>query len=160
MSGMERESTNQNAENEGKEVNANGNNQSSYKGNFLDQMDDDYELLSVKKLLKIIEKFHPIDPETKKKFSVKDRVTVKYYWSKLCDACFCIAFGKFVSKWSTKIQKRYRGQSRLDEIRKPPSLIELPTEESSSESTEEEQEGGRGLTTTARCLGDGSALYL
>ena len=43
-------------------------------------MDDDYELLSVKKLLKMIEKFHPVDPETKKKFSVKDRVTVKFYW--------------------------------------------------------------------------------
>lgn len=121
-------------------------------------MDDEYEPLSHKKLVKIIEKFHPLDPETKKKFSVKDRVTVKDYCAKLSDACFCYAFGKFISRWSKKISKRHRGQTQ--KIEKPPSLIELPDSQSSSESTEEIEEGGRGLTITARFLGDGSALYL
>ena len=34
---------------------------------------------SYKKLLKSIERNHPVDPITKQKFSVRDRITVKNY---------------------------------------------------------------------------------
>ena len=48
----------------------------------LDFQEDDeeyFEALSYKKLIKVIEQNHPVDPETKEKFSYSDRVTVADY---------------------------------------------------------------------------------
>jgi hypothetical protein len=53
-----------------------------------------WEPISYKKLMKLISTIHPVDPETKLRFSYKDRVTIKDYTSKLSDACFCYAIGQ------------------------------------------------------------------
>lgn len=48
-----------------------------------------FEAISYEKLIKTISALHPVDPDTKKSFSFKDRVTVKDYNSKISDTCFC-----------------------------------------------------------------------
>lgn len=59
---------------------------------FQEDEDEFFEPLSYKKLIKVIEQNHPVDPETKEKFSAQDRITVKDYLAKMSDACFCYAF--------------------------------------------------------------------
>lgn len=54
-----------------------------------EEEDDDYDPLSYKKLMKHIEHYHPRHPETKKKFSVCDRITLKDYNKRLFDPCLC-----------------------------------------------------------------------
>ena len=43
--------------------------------------------LSYKKLQKMVETFHPTNPETREKFSIFDEVTVYNFGLKLTDAC-------------------------------------------------------------------------
>lgn len=60
------------------------------KKGFDDDDDEDLEEqeeVSYTRLMKFIEKQHPIDKLTKKSFSVEERVTVKNFNSKICDIC-------------------------------------------------------------------------
>jgi hypothetical protein len=52
-----------------------------------------FEPISYRKLMKVVATLHPIDQETKTRFNIKDRVTIKDYEAKLSDACFCYALG-------------------------------------------------------------------
>ena len=52
-----------------------------------------FEPISYSKLQRVIGTHHPIDQETKTRFSIKDRTTIKDYEAKLSDACFCYAIG-------------------------------------------------------------------
>lgn len=54
-----------------------------------------FEPISYSKLEKVISQRHPLDPETKDRFSIKDRVTVIEYEAKLSDMCYCYAANKF-----------------------------------------------------------------
>ena len=51
--------------------------------------DDFYEPISYKKFIRTMETYHPMDPNTKKKFDFDSRITVKDYWAKLSDVLFC-----------------------------------------------------------------------
>ena len=59
--------------------------------NQLNDDDEYFEPLSYKKLQKQILVHHPCDPDTKKKLSFRERITVKDYESKMMDVCFCYA---------------------------------------------------------------------
>jgi hypothetical protein len=48
-----------------------------------------FEPLSFKKLERVISKLHPTDPDTKKRFSYKSKITVKDYGAKIADTCCC-----------------------------------------------------------------------
>lgn len=67
-------------------------------GNFEEGEDDInfFEPISYKKLERVISTRHPVDPETKKRFSLKDRITVIEYEAKVSDACFCYAATQFM----------------------------------------------------------------
>lgn len=52
-----------------------------------------FEPISYSKLMRIIATYHPYDMESKQRYSIKDRVTIKDYEAKLSDACFCYALG-------------------------------------------------------------------
>ena len=130
----------------------------------MDELDDDdegefFEPLSYKKLMQVITTYHPVDPETKKSFSVKDRITVRDYGAKMSDACFCYAMCQQFAKCKRFIKKKLKGESKKQVFKKPDSMIDLPDSGSSSDSNEED-EGARGLTMTSQCLGDGATLYL
>ena len=124
----------------------------------IDEEEEFFEPLSYKKLLKIIEKHHPVDPETKEKFSAQERVTVRDYGAKLSDACFCYAVGQFMGKAKKVLKKKLRGDKKV-KWERPESMHDLPESGSSSDSSEQEV-GARGLTQAAQCLGDGATMYL
>ena len=126
---------------------------------FQEDEEEFFEPLSYKKLLKVIEQNHPVDPETKAKFSGSDRVTVTDYIAKLSDACFCYAAAQFLIKIKRIVKKKFKGES-LNKFERPESMIDLPDSGSSSDSSNEEEAGARGLTVTAQTLGDGATLYL
>ena len=48
-----------------------------------------YEPMSYKNFMKSMEHIHPMDPLMKTKFDINSRITVKDYWVKLSDICFC-----------------------------------------------------------------------
>ena len=54
-----------------------------------------FEPISYAKLEKVISQRHPVDPETKSRFSFKDRITITEYEAKLSDLCFCYAANSF-----------------------------------------------------------------
>ena len=58
-----------------------------------DQPMNFFEPISYKKLMRIISTCHPIDPDSKVRFGIKERVTVKDYRGKLSDACCFYAIG-------------------------------------------------------------------
>lgn len=49
--------------------------------------EDELETLSFKKLQKMITENHPCDPDTKQRFSLSSRITVRNYYKKLFDLC-------------------------------------------------------------------------
>jgi hypothetical protein len=127
----------------------------------LGQMEEEeefFEPLSYKKLLKIIEMHHPVDPETKEKFSSSERITVRDYAAKLSDACFCYAVGQMIGKAKKILKKKLRGDKKV-KWERPESMHDLPESGSSSDSSEQEV-GARGLTQAAQSLGDGATMYL
>lgn len=80
-------------------------------GNF-EEGDDDinfFEPISYKKLERVISTRHPVDPETKKRFSLKDRITVIEYEAKVSDACFCYAASQFLKELSKNVKKKFKG---------------------------------------------------
>ena len=55
-----------------------------------------FEPISYSKLEKVISQRHPVDPETKSRFSFKDRITVLEYEAKVSDLCFCYAANLYI----------------------------------------------------------------
>ena len=51
--------------------------------------EDFYEPISYKNFIKTMETYHPMDHNQKEKFEYDSRITVKDYWAKLSDVCFC-----------------------------------------------------------------------
>ena len=66
-----------------------------------------FEPISYRKLDKVIAQRHPIDPETKKQFSMKDRVTVREYGAKISDACFCYAADQACKKLKKYLKNKF-----------------------------------------------------
>jgi len=52
------------------------------------------EALSYDRLMKSISINHPADPDTKQKFSIYERFTIKDYAGRLSDICFCHKIGR------------------------------------------------------------------
>ena len=117
-----------------------------------------FEPISYSKLEKVISQRHPLDPETKDRFSVKDRVTVNEYEAKLSDMCYCYAANKFFKEKAKEFKKMIKGP-KLDKIERPPSMKDLPESDSSSEE-EGGDNGTKGLTQCSIALGEGATLYL
>lgn len=87
---------------------------------------------------------HPVDSETKQRFSFNDRTTVKDYMSKLSDVCFCYALGQYYTQLRKCLRKKY-GKSHLKKkFERPDSMIDLP--ESNSDSVDTEEQQAKGLT--------------
>jgi len=66
----------------------------------------------------MIEKYHPVDPDTKDKLLFKDRITVKDYESKLSDICFCYAAGQHLKRFKKFVSKKC-GESKKVRFKKP-----------------------------------------
>jgi hypothetical protein len=85
--------------------------------------------------MKTIELYHPVDPESKEKFSVFDRITVKDYRAKLTDFCFCYQCGIECKKFKHKVKKYFKGKNN-EEIIRPESMEGMPESGSSSDSSD------------------------
>lgn len=127
-------------------------------GNFEDEDNINFfEPISYKKLEKVISTRHPVDPETKSRFSLKDRITVSEYEAKVSDACFCYAATQFFKELSKKIKKSVKGP-KSKTFDRPPSMADMP--ESNSSSTSGDDGALKGLTQCSISLGEGATLYL
>ena len=105
--------------------------------------DDEFDILSYKKLEKMIIENHPSDVDTLKRFPIFSRVTVKNYYKKLFDIC-CIlkimkvqkdvvfSIKKFLLSTICKCCKRKKFKWA-----KPKSMSRLPDSESSDEDDDE-----------------------
>ena len=127
-------------------------------GNFEDEDDINFfQPISYKKLKMIISTRHPVDPETRSRFSLKDRITVNEYEAKVSDACFCYAATQFIKEMHKKIKKSVKGPKQ-NTFNRPPSMADMPESNSSSESGDD---GAlKGLTQCSISLGEGATLYL
>ena len=73
-----------------------------------DDSDQEYNPLSYKKLIKFIETYHPRHPDTKKQFSGMDRITIKGYYWRLFDLCFCYAVVNYMGKLKKNLVKKWK----------------------------------------------------
>ena len=121
-----------------------------------EQEEEENQQLSYKGLVKFISLHHPVNPISKEKFSVFQRITVRDYGFKMTDACGFYTIGMVC----INCVKRYSKLQRFEEKRvKPSSMNDLP--DSASESSGDEDEGGfGGLTSAGAHLGIGAVLYL
>ena len=121
------------------------------------------ERLSYEKLIKAIEIKHPCDPDTKQKFSISDRITIKNFGPKLMDIFYCLIVYEYYLKVKRVIRRRFF-KVRKQKFEKPAHLKELEGDSDSdgcsSSSSSDEDAGQRGLTVAAQHLGEGAALYL
>ena len=91
-------------------------------GNFEEEDEINFfEPISYAKLEKVISQRHPVDPETKSRFSIKDRITVMEYEVKLSDMCFCYAASLFF-KEKLKIFKKLLNGPKVKTFSRPPSM--------------------------------------
>lgn len=104
--------------------------------------------------MRVISLLHPINPETKTRFSGQDRITVKDYDSKITDCFFCYALTQKIKQGQKFIMKKFR--KKTHKFEKPESMIDLPDSGSSSSEGDED----KGLTKASQALGDGASLYL
>lgn len=116
-----------------------------------------FEPISYSKLQRVIATHHPVDKETKTRYSMKDRTTIKDYSAKLSDACFCYMIGKKIKEVTRSIRRRMKGQKQVKFIR-PKSMADLPDSNSSSEDSDADENNG--ITECSLALGDGATLYL
>lgn len=90
------------------------------------QKDEDrvYEPLSYKKVKKLIEDSHPIDPYTKKRFGIGDRITVKSFYLKILDIFNCYNLEALYKK----IRKSYMRNKNIQSNQHwhDDDLIEVP----------------------------------
>jgi len=68
---------------------------------------------SYKKLMKTIEENHPVDPKTKQKFSLRDRITVKDFESKLSDLFYFYFFRQKIKNCYKFLKKKCKGERRI-----------------------------------------------
>ena len=115
-----------------------------------------FEPISYSKLQRVIGTHHPIDQETKTRFSIKDRTTIKDYEAKLSDACFCYAIGLQIKATTKYLKQKMKGKKEAKFIR-PESMADLPDSNSSEDSDADENNG---ITDVSLALGDGATLYL
>ena len=116
-----------------------------------------FEPISYSKLQRVIGTYHPIDPETKTRFSMDDRITIKDYTAKLSDACFCYFLGQKLKAVTKYMKQRLKGKKDVKFVR-PESMADLPDSNSSSEDSEPDENNG--ITECSLALGDGATLYL
>ena len=69
--------------------------------------EDDREPISYKKLIKHIETYHPVNPQTKERFKINERITVKDFNSKLYDAFYCFKVKEQFLKLKKMIWKKF-----------------------------------------------------
>ena len=101
-----------------------------------------FEPISYAKLEKVISQRHPVDPETKSRFSFKDRITITEYEAKLSDLCFCYAANLYFTEKAKALKKLLQGPKV--KIERPPSMKDIP--ESNSSSGDDDEDGAGGLT--------------
>jgi len=114
---------------------------------------------SYKKLLKTIAEKHPVDPTSKLKFSIKDRITVKDYDSKLSDLFYFYYTKKYIKNCCKRLKKKIKGNHGIQFV-KPESLKDVPDSSTSSSGSDDGEDAANGLTVCATKLGDGATLYL
>ena len=118
-----------------------------------------FEPISYKKLVKIIGQRHPIDPDTKQRFSTKDRTTVREYNSKISDACFCYAAAQACKKLKRHLNSKIKTEES-SKLERPPSMADMPDSSSGSSDSNEGEDAGRDITACSIALGEGSTIYL
>ena len=92
--------------------------------------------------------YHPVDPDTKDKFKVSDRITVKDYYQKLSDIFCCYAIAQYFKRFKKFLKGKFSEQK--EKFPKPLSMADLPSSDSSSnDSGEDLEEGAKGLTAAA-----------
>jgi hypothetical protein len=89
------------------------------------------EKLSYEKLIKVIEIKHPCDPDTKQKFSISDRITIKNFGPKLMDICYCLIVYEYCAKVKRVIRKRFFTKDK-PKFEKPRHLKELDGDDDDS----------------------------
>lgn len=92
---------------------------------------NDVDPLSYKKLRKFIAVNHPVDPNTGKKFSGFETITVKDYYFKLFDLCGCI---RCYHRYKELKRKCFNNcfRTRKRKFTKPRSMKDVPDTESNS----------------------------
>ena len=116
-------------------------------GNFEDDEDINFfEPISYKKLEKIISQRHPVDPDLKTRFSMKDRITVNDYEAKLSDACFCYAATQYFKQKGKSMAKMMKGGKKVAKIERPKTMVDMPESGSDSSDSSGEDIMTKGLT--------------
>jgi hypothetical protein len=82
--------------------------------------------------MKQITSKHPVDPNTLESFKFTDRVTVKDYGSKVTDIFFFYRAFMFFANLKKVITKKFRSKPRKQFFKKPGSMREIPSSDSSS----------------------------
>jgi len=92
-----------------------------------------------------MEKYHPMDPSTNKKFPFDSKVTVKDYYAKLSDVCCCYEIYIKYKELKKYIKKKYDSN---DIFVKPESLNDIPSSDDENSSSEEDNPTAKGLSLT------------
>ena len=101
-----------------------------------------FEPISYAKLEKVISQRHPVDPETKSRFSFKDRITITEYEAKLSDLCFCYAANMYFKEKAKFLKKLFRVGGTKEKFERPPSMKDIPESNSSSGDDDTDKAGG------------------
>ena len=92
-----------------------------------------YQPLSYKKLMKVICTMHPVDPDSKEKFDIRDRITVKDYYQKVTDFMQCYRIGLLIQEAQRQVRKHFNKENNIQSnIVKPESMMDLPDSDSDS----------------------------
>jgi hypothetical protein len=122
--------------------------------------EDEKAHLSYRKLLNFVSQNHPVNPVTKRRFSLLDRLSVKDYGLKLLD-CLCFYSIWQACGWGCKCLKRIEMRGVNKRVEKPLELKDVPDTESESDSSTDggNDEKYAGLSSAASHLGPGAVLY-
>ena len=108
---------------------------------------------------------HPVDPDTRERFSLTDRVTVRNYAKKLFDVCCLLKLFKLQRELMRKIKDLLLGtickccKKEKYKWPKPKSMEKIP--ESDSDSGDDAETNIKNeLTLCGRNIGEGAVLYL
>jgi hypothetical protein len=107
--------------------------------------------------MRMIETYHPTNPETREKFSPFDTVHVFNYGMKLSDACGFIKVLNWLAEAKSKL-KRALNLKKTKKFKKPATMKDLPDTDSSDDPIKNDTY--KGLSEAAIYLGEGAVLYL
>ena len=117
------------------------------------------ESLSYRKLQKMIQTYHPVDPITNRKFNVLQSITVKNYALKLTDCLGCWLCNRCLKYFGKKCYGLVKRGNTKKKMEKPESMKDVPSSDNSSDE-DFGPDTFKGLSEASKNLGEGAILYL